>query len=184
MHWLKVAALASLLLIGLSAFMPLTATAPEAEDELEDCADNGVCFIVLLTDAELSLSGPPDFVEGSNNFDAWLYVENPSENIERDVAIGGSGEDNVVVDATILTFTDPAGDTVGPLVGVLETFFFPDRFDPVVHAFETKRVFFFGFAFFPGPEGPGVWFFEVGVILTFRGETFTLSVDFEIDVAE
>lgn len=156
---------------------PLTATAPVAEEDFEECSDNDVCFTVLL-EGEATTSPSPL----GGGLDTWLYVTNPSVDIERAVAFGGSGEDNVVAESLTIRVTAPDG-AESEFVSTPEEGFFADRWDPVVRASETRRVFFVGFN--PGfnPENPlGNYQFEYELALTFRGESFTLTVDFEIEL--
>ncbi|MFQ5552730.1 MAG: hypothetical protein ACE5EW_03325 [Thermoplasmata archaeon] len=175
---LKAIALAGALLIGLLAVVPLVGVAPEAEEDFEDCADNDVCFTVQLTNEEVCLVS--DSCPGS--FDTWLYVSNPSEDIRREIPVfpdDPPGEDNVVVESLTITGTDPF-DVEFAFTLVAGEDPVAERWDPVVHAFETQRVFFLGFVL--GFEGK--WTFVYELALTFRGESFTLAIDFEIEVVE
>lgn len=172
---LKVAALVGVVLFGLLAIVPPLATAPVAEEDFEECADNDVCFTVLLTNEEVFLSGPGIPFIG---FDTWLYVTNPSEDITRSFF---GQEDNVVVQSVTVTRTHPDGSMFEFLLTPEDPPRFADRWDPVVHASETKRVVFFGAGF--SSTGPlGFYHFEYELAMTFRGESFTLSVEFEIEL--
>lgn len=131
-----------------------------ATEKVTQCRGDGLaCLVVLLTFLLVTPTRP--------STETWIFIESSSKELDRD------GVDDIEAVSLTVRITDADGSQT---TIILTTSDLADRWDPVVHAYEKKRVFFIGWAF----GGSGIFTFEYELLMTFRGEPFTLAVTFTV----
>ena len=142
---------------------------------------------------EYQLRIDTDVIELGGAFEAWSYVTNPSDTIERDA---DGPLHNVEVQYLTMTIihTDretrqyrfyPNGDLEDLINGWREPIGYELRWDPIVHPGETSLVFYSGWMFtLENGDFPGIYRFTYELCVEYDGTTYDLVNTFNINVRE
>ena len=121
-------------------------------------------------------------VPSGETFDTWLYVTNPSRNMETQQSDSGRMPVHVVeVESLEITIVRMSDGEISPFGGTYTPSDLPQRWDPIVYPGERSLVFFVGWALVEKDYWePGAFEFTYTLEVTFEGENFELTRTFII----